>query len=748
MFHEAFYGRFTTRQILTLVALVGVAVLLSCSVEPNDPLPPTGPETRVLSFRDTASLPTDTVRWKRGEDSGVASLGPNLMDLAQKKASLTLSSPLAEGKVEFSLWTLGLRTAVLQATSDGAAGFRVTQIQPDTLAQKLIARCVGLNKLDSVKFPLDREGLIRSYAHELVEGTFGFGGFPASRPLGMDSARVVDASLIFFAAKHVPFRQGVGISFLGLDSAVVHARILGLILEKKISSTDSLALFPLPAVRVKISIQLARDTLVIGRDKMSVQGTVETDSSLGLDRVDVKVFDSAGSQVGSEKIVISAFAQPFGVFLWDLDQKISLLTTDSVRPGEYHLVVVAYGRGRKDSAMATCKFKIVPAPPVPDTMGPLIGRVAPLQKLVSVGHDTDSYLVRLTASDSSGVTQVWINDSLASFANGNWTRKVLLDTGAANPVHIKAIDSRRNESFDTLYITRQRLVIVSGPKVTFLGGSTDFKIPFEQSSVTLSWSIRDSVKFVSIDSQLVLAKNDTLFEIKLNLAPNGNPTLIQLVAMGTNSVGTESRVRVTRAKDTLAPVIAVDSASWKAIGVFQGDTLVVPPTATDFTLKWKIFDNHQVRAVTLDGDTLRGGSDSTYSWGVVKFPTGLKTVTVSAVDSTGNIQVGHAKVLRRDQVLLFCSADTIFTDSGVVKASTSTPGAILQYSTDDLNWKNLPDAGIRLTASAKITFRGRKEGYLDAMATKNYTVNITPPPEATIAVWNEFTWNDKLRVWK
>lgn len=133
-----------------------------------------------------------------------------------------------------------------------------------------------------------------------------------------------------------------------------------------------------------------------------------------------------------------------------------------------------------------------------------------------------------------------------------------------------------------------------------------------------------------------LQSSSDTFSREVTIPATGDSVEFRLFAINKNLVGTEKAVKVVRAKDQVAPVVGIDSASWLAAGVLNGDTLVVPTSSTSVSLKWKATDNHYVSALTLDGDTLSKGSDGLYTWEIKSLAAGLTKATIIAADSIGN----------------------------------------------------------------------------------------------------------------
>jgi hypothetical protein len=741
---DCFTLRKSVRSILSVSVFVGlVALFASCQSSTSPKAAPSGPEKRVFSYTDTAVILADSVSWTRGTDTGAAEVSGT----KEKRIQLTLPSPLGSSSVTLNVWTLGIRTAVAECKAATESGLTpVKGFVRDSLTLVVIGRLYGLHKIDPVVYPYTRAGLIKAYARDLVEGAVT--GFPGNRPHGMDSAAVVKAAILYQTAKKQAFVSifSSGATFLGLDSSIVHVQILKLI-GNEIPKTDSLILFPLPPVRVKTAISLEHDTLVNRGAKIGVKGEFEADLSKGIAYIEVAFLDSNG--VFDSGVTVANLPQPGGAAQCILDQKL-YIRADSARLGRHTVVVKASDASKKYFATSSKTFLVLPAPPAPDLAGPSIELVAPGKLAIQVGSDTSSYVIKAKVADTSGIATVLIGDTAAKLADGVWSRTVQLPIpGRTEVFEIKSTDSTGNESKTSVFITRKSLDGAKGPSVTLLNSASSLSLPFEQKTVVLTWLVTDTAGLKSVDLNRVdLQSSSDTFSREVTIPATGDSVEFRLFAINKNLVGTEKSVKVVRAKDQIAPVVGIDSASWLAAGVLNGDTLVVPTSSTSVSLKWKATDNHYVSALTLDGDTLTKGSDGLYTWEIKSLAAGLTKATIIAADSIGNKSIVYAKLMRMDRVTLNFSLDSVFIDSGYAKVISTTPGAIVEYSLDGSTWTAVPEKGIRLTGSSAIQFRGRAPGFTDVSVTKNYVVKITPPPEAKGAVWNEFNWDDKLIVWQ
>lgn len=738
--------RFPFAKVLSALTLVGMVFMSSCQTSTNSN-PPPGPETRERGFKD--SVFTTRADWKRGTDNGSLTFEAGEMG-DEKTIKITLPTPLNSGTVELTLWTLDIRTTRYVFKSYQSSYFEAESTQKDVLARSLISLLKRRSSTDtSVKFT--PEGLIKLYAQELIEAkNDSLTGFPERRPVGIDSAKVVDAALVYLATKKATQEQKsfsglVGEKFLGIDSAKVRLRILVLIEMELIESKDSLRLFPLPPVRVKTGISVVPDSLVATGAKLGVKGVFEADSNKGVAYIVPKIYDTDSVDRTTWFDVI--MSSPSGQAQWDLNQNLAL-RTDSLNPGSYRLVVTALDKDRKFSASSSVGFRVVlppPPPPKEDATGPVLTLDGSTPSTVE--GDVATATVRVKVSDESGIDKVTIGDADATEADGSWSRSVDLPAYGRNEIVVEATDKKGNVSKLSVYITRKIPDGAKGPTVEIVGDSV-VNLPFEQGAARLVWVVTDpdGLKRVEIGGASRASTSDT-FSIDVDVAPDAVPVEIRLFAINTKLIGSESVIRVVRAKDSIKPVVKVDSASWLAAGSFLGDTLIVPTAMTSFDLGLKITDNHKIASVIVAGDSLKVADDGLYHWKNSSVATGVNNATFIVTDSTGLISYFYGKVLRRDQVVLSATPDADpFQDLGVIKAASTTPDAVVEYSTDGATWKLVPEGGIEIRSSVNMSFRGRKDGFNDGLLERKYVVKITPPPEAVPLIWDEGKWYDSANT--
>jgi hypothetical protein len=719
-------------------------------VRPSDP---SGPETRKFSYPDT--LLTDSASGLLGKDVLSIRFTPGSTAIVE----VNLPKPLGGDSIRLSLWTLGVRTTQLTLVASSGVSMKISgTVQRGNFERNLLSLLRRRVTIDStLKF--DRASLTKLYARELVDAKdTSLTGFPGRRPTGIDSTEVVRAAMVYLTSKRAAFSSLVGKTWLGIDSAVVHVQLVELAKAGVITSQDSLRLFPLPPVRIKSAIAFAVDSMVVGGSKVPVTGVFEADTLRGVSYLDVRMLGS-DSSVRTEWFDVNQPSSPQGLPTWNLAQKLSIGASASAKPGTYTLVMVARAGDRKDSAVARTGIRVVAAPAVvvdpppvaKDEIGPVLELVEPSKVLLSVDSSVSSYTIKVKATDSSGVEKVTIQDTAASFKDGVWSRTVQVALYGTNEFLIKATDKKGNSTSQTVFLNRKPPAnFGSAPKVVFLGASDRISLPFEQKSIVLSWLVTDSVGIasVSVDSRILTSKSDT-FSVNYPVDATGDTVVVHLLATNKLPLGVQSSVFLFRGRDTTRPTVAIDSASWTQIGAFRNDTFEIPLATTSLDLGWKITDNGALKSVLVADDTLKLGGDGLHRWKLSSLPTGLSKFTLLATDSAGNLQSVVVKLLRREQALVNATDDkAVLIDSGVVTASSPTPGATVEYSTDGSTWTVVPEAGILLTESKTITFRARREGYTDAVLVRLYVVKITPPADATGAVWNEFDWNDALRVWQ
>lgn len=742
----------------------GSALFSSCQTTSSDK--PSGPEDRNLVFAD--SMTCDSVSWVQGSEtfkSKVVRAG-SYENKPSWSAMIHLNSPIGSGSLEASLWAYGLRTTVATLKADGSSGLKPSNIRKDSVARALVSLLERRHGVDTT-YKLSHEGIVRLYAEQILADKNRL-GFPKVVLVGADSLRIVDAILLNLATvvsklNESSFADLMGeYEFLGNDSAAVRVRFQLLISKGALSKQDSARLFPRYPVWIKAdsSVALAKDTLVAGGAKVAVSGTFEAEPKLGLNYLDIKVFDASGNDRTSrfEAISSSTPNAPNGQAYWNLSQRLHLRADSTVVPGEYRLEVTMghkVSEGKNYLVTSSDAFVVVaPAPPAPleDRRAPSIETDPSTPK--SVATDKDSVLIKVKVSDSSGVKRVRIAGVEVAEKDGSYSRQVKLEVYGPNEFVVDAVDQKGNEGSAKVSVYHD-LPVGAKPPVIVIVGSDVVELPFEKDSVQLVWSVKDptGIKRVSLGGQTLVSENDT-FKITVQVPPTGKQTEFRLEAVNTGNLLEESIVKVARSKDETKPVVSIDSASWLAAGgAFRGDSMVIASSQAGFDVGLKVTDNHKVVAVLAGTDTLVKGTDGLYHWKVASAFAGKTSTTILAVDSFGNIQPLTCNVFKRDVVILSATSDQVpFQDSGRVKATSTTPDAVVEYSIDGATWTTVPAEGILIFSSVNIQFRGLKAGFENGELKRQYVVRITPPEESKPAVWNDFDWSDgvskPLPVWQ
>ncbi|MBK9579325.1 MAG: chitobiase/beta-hexosaminidase C-terminal domain-containing protein [Fibrobacterota bacterium] len=221
---------------LSLAAFVG---LFSCDgvtvVEEEAPPPPSLPSVS-FSRASVAQVP-DSISWKAPKDSGRGGLGCTGTNCTVR---FSFAAPLGKDTAQLSLWKYGIRLGVLQVhfNSDGSTLVVGSQLSKDDLANKLFA-AFGQAHPDSVAKlgPNPRARLIAFYANRLLAGDTSLAGFPASVPVGL-TTDIVNAALVQAAVRSGKNWSTVASVGAGLDSAKVVSLAQDLIKAGQLQQAD------------------------------------------------------------------------------------------------------------------------------------------------------------------------------------------------------------------------------------------------------------------------------------------------------------------------------------------------------------------------------------------------------------------------------------------------------------------------------------------------------------------------------
>jgi hypothetical protein len=283
----------------------------------------------------------------------------------------------------------------------------------------------------------------------------------------------------------------------------------------------------------------------------------------------------------------------------------------------------------------------------PDVTGPALAWIAPTAA-ISVDATVSSYKVQVKATDPSGVDSVVLQGVKASNDSGAyWSSTVFLPSPNGVPVKIvaKAWDKRRNQAVDSTSVALTRNV-PSGtdkPALTLLQPSSNLgnTLPFASDALHVVYKITD---LVALDTTTILFGSvvpkrltDSTWAADVPVPPTGQPTTLLIQAGNANKLSSVDQIVVTRAKDTVPPILSITSPS--------KDT-VVPYGTTSVTIATSASDAESGLMSVMVGSLPVDATSKV----TVALAAGVNSIRVIAKDNAGNADTALVKVTVRDDV--------------------------------------------------------------------------------------------------
>lgn len=609
--------------VLTVVSAVG---FLSCqSSGPSDPVQ--GPQlvTASLSYSDAWKRP-DSLTW------AIGSRFPQAITAKEITATqITGRFALAESTkdtIYLGLWTAGMRLAQVSFLQIGTStDLKSIDIVLDDIALALLEELPDASQRK-------RDSLYLRYARHLVDGDSAFKGFPATAPMGIDTQTVIRLGLAYAIAKQIPLDAIAKIWSLGIDPTTLHARVQELVASGKVAAADTIKAFPPYPVRVKT--RLALDGLVPGQT-VAVRGVFTGDS--GLTKIGWKVFQGSVDRTVSFRLGYSAQLDGTQT-AWDLEKDASATLTEvTAGVGTYELVVwISDAKDRVDTSRVTFEVSAIA-----DNAPPSLEWISPTGPSKTLEFQDSVFLVRVRASDASGLASVTINGEAAVTVGADLTRELevpVSDTGIL--VTVKAVDNAGNARADTTRLIRKPAPKANDPRIVSVSPTEGSAIPFETRLVKFSWKVVDPLG--KIDSVLIqgklAAKQDSIYSRDVEIEPTGEPTRVTLLlyARGSKTAYVESAT-ITRLADKNGPSIrwiAPVGAAYLA----HADSLYVVRVAVSDPSGVGVVDIADSQAVATDSVWSRSVKVSVGGQG--------KWVKVEASDKAGNISTDSVQLFRAE----------------------------------------------------------------------------------------------------
>lgn len=398
-------------------------VLGACQTDSPAPSNPSEVVAKV-GLTDPWKAP-DQATWRTSGEPRAATLSGSGISYT---ASISLAGPLQTGtSVWLALWTAGMRTAEIRyVQQDGKSELKQEELVPDPVAMALLAK---------IPLPEQRnpDSLASVYAKALVDGDSAFKGFPANCPVGIDTARLIEAALAYAVAKQQKLSVLAATWSLAIDTAGVHGRIRALVEAGRVDGSDTLGMFPPPPVRVAAPLAVS-GAVEAGGDLVDVSGRFEWDADLGQITVDAQV-TREGRRI--ETVALSGLSIGSGERFLMLTGKARLLAGSAAPVGICSLVVVVRSE-RGDSARSAAAFEVKAASAPPQA--PVIELVSPSEGSSFPFDSARIEVVWKVKSARSPVDTVFVADSLATkLTDSTWRAWVRLTaTGKSSLVAVRA----------------------------------------------------------------------------------------------------------------------------------------------------------------------------------------------------------------------------------------------------------------------------------------------------------------------
>ncbi|HQF54080.1 MAG TPA: FISUMP domain-containing protein [Fibrobacteria bacterium] len=355
-----------------------------------------------------------------------------------------------------------------------------------------------------------------------------------------------------------------------------------------------------------------------------------------------------------------------------------------------------------------------------DAGAPVIVRQAGT-KDSTVGYTTSAIVLSWKITDDVDVASVTINGQPATGTAGIYS--YALESLQVGPTGVKvtAKDAAGKTSTDSLTITRKD--DAGAPVITPETGTGDKTVPYLTTTAQLGWKVVDDngIDQVTINGAVATGTNGvyTLNATGLKIGANE----FTLIAKDIAGKQASHKVTITRAwKDTIDPVVVRQTGT--------GDQ-TLPNGTTSANLAWTVTDNTVLKSVTIGGKPANA-IGSTYSLAVTGLVTGVNTIAIEAIDTTGNKAVDAVKLTVMDIVgTPVISASGGFGTQTVTITST-TAGATIYYTLDGTPatvsspLKLVPGTStFQLGASATINAIAVRDGYTNSLAATPKTITIS-----------------------
>ena len=195
-------------------------------------------------------------------------------------------APATKETIYMGLWTGGMRSILVSFTQNGSSpNLDVVNSVPNPIAMLLLKEADMVDRI--------RDSLLARYARHLVNGDSLFRGYPANRPVGIDSLALIRTAVQYALSKRAPFSALAAKWSLGFDSVGLRQLVKDLVDQKLAGDSDLVRAFPPYPVRVARPITVGD---LESSASTPILGKFQGDS--GLSRYGIKVLQRAIEKTG------------------------------------------------------------------------------------------------------------------------------------------------------------------------------------------------------------------------------------------------------------------------------------------------------------------------------------------------------------------------------------------------------------------------------------------------------------------
>ncbi|MBK9576159.1 MAG: chitobiase/beta-hexosaminidase C-terminal domain-containing protein [Fibrobacteres bacterium] len=350
-----------------------------------------------------------------------------------------------------------------------------------------------------------------------------------------------------------------------------------------------------------------------------------------------------------------------------------------------------------------------------DSAGPEVRWDTPSQGH-RVAYDIKTLDVRVSVADPSGLDSVRIDGKKPDTAGGFWKTTVDLgNPGELTRIHVKAWDKRNNATDSVLLVSRDPIPGQLPPQYRWVkpDKSSGTIIPFAETSYVVQCVLTDisgiDSSSVMINGMLATQVNDSLWERRVDLPPDGKGQTITLEAKNKRGVSISGFVSVARAADVEKPTVT----RWTA----TKDLSVLFDT-TSVEVGWTAKDNDRIAKAWIQDSLVT--ADATGYHSRVSLAVATQWIRFRAVDPAGNEVRDSVSIERRtDTVKAVTLSDTngkLRSGTFWVRLSCATPGATLRYTLDGSEPKATSPIfadSIKIDTTITLKARGYAAGRVD-----------------------------------